>query len=80
MTPILPVASGLCLAIAGSLVLRSQPVDYTNAKALGVVLLLTGEVILFRVAWWWAIIGLGASPLIMGVITARAIASRRRDR
>jgi hypothetical protein len=64
------VVVGLALASVGYAVQGSQPVDYTRAKAVGLVLFVVGEILLFGEAWWWALIGFAVPPLLVGVLTA----------
>jgi len=64
------VLVGLALAFVGYAVQRSQPVDYTRAKAVGWVLFVVGEILLFGEAWWWALIGFAVPPILIDVLWA----------
>jgi len=58
----------LALVCVGWALIRSQPVDFTRSKAVGLALLLVGEVLLYGEGWWWALIGLLVPGLLIDVI------------
>lgn len=57
--------AGYVLLISGSLIIRSQGINYSKKKAFGLLLVLVGAVLLFFVAWWHIIIG-----LVLGAVVA----------
>jgi hypothetical protein len=68
---------GLGLAFAGSVPLHAQPGGFSRLKAVGLSLLLVGEVILFGQAWWWGLTGLVVPGFLIEVVVAIASAIRR---
>jgi hypothetical protein len=68
---------GLGLAFAGSVPLYAQPGGFSRLKAVGVSLLLVGEVILFGQAWWWGLTGLVVPGFLIEAVVAIASASSR---
>jgi hypothetical protein len=71
------VAFGMALAVAGWVSLRSGPRAFTRLKAVGLVLLVVGEVLLFGQAWWWGLIGLVVPELALNLIAAVTGLSKR---
>jgi hypothetical protein len=68
------VLVGLTLTIGGQALTRAEPEGFTRGKAVGLALFVTGELLLFGAAWWWALIGLVVPSLltdfILGIISA----------
>jgi len=54
---IFKVITGYILMVSGLLLIRSQGLEYSHKKAIGLLLALAGIIILFMVAWWHVIIG-----------------------
>ena len=68
---------GLALAFVGSVPFHSEPAGFNRAKAVGLSLFAVGEVLLWGVAWWWALIGLVAPSIIIEAVVAIASLIRR---
>jgi hypothetical protein len=71
------VWAGLGLAFAGSVPLHAQPGGFSRLKAVGVSLLLVGEVILFGQAWWWGLTGLVVPGFLIEAAVVIASAVKR---
>ena len=56
--------SGYILMVVGLYVIRSQGVNYSNKKAIGLFVCLAGATLLFFVAWWHIIIALILSSIV----------------
>ena len=70
---------GLALAFAGSVPLHAQPGGFSRLKAVGVSLLLVGEVILFGQAWWWGLAGLVVPGFLIEAVVTITSATKRAE-
>ena len=70
--PAVLVVVGLALTVLGYALERQQTSGFTRGKAVGLALFAVGEILLFGVEWWWALIGLAVPPILIGVLLAPA--------
>jgi hypothetical protein len=63
----------LALAFIGYTVERQPPMRFTRGKAVGLVLFVVGEIILFGQGWWWGQIGLAVPAMVIDVVLAATL-------
>lgn len=64
------VAFGLALTFIGYVVEHRQPRGFNRGRAVGVVLFVIGEILLFQAGWWWGLLGLAGPPMLIDVLLA----------
>jgi len=62
--------AGYILIVSGILLIRTQGLEYSNKKAIGLLLVIGGAILLFFVAWWHILIALLLSAII-GAISGK---------
>ena len=61
---ILQIISGYILIVVGMLLTRSQGLEYSHKKTIGLLLLIPGVILLFLAAWWHVLIAFFLSAVI----------------
>lgn len=71
------VLVGLGLTFVGWGLFRPRSLALTRPRAVGLALVLVGEVLLYGAAWWWALIGLVVPGFLIDLAVGALSAIRR---